>query len=58
MIAAPDGANDTHLVLSRLSTILMDEEFRNSLINATSVDNFIALIDKRVKNSLKNQEKL
>ena len=44
MIAAPDGANDTHLeVLSRLSTILMDEEFRNSLINATSVDEFIAL---------------
>ena len=31
MIAAPDGANDTHLeVLSRLSTILMDEEFRNN----------------------------
>ena len=58
MIAAPDGANDTHLeVLSRLSTILMDEEFRNSLINATSVDEFIALIDKKkVKNSLKNQE--
>ncbi len=48
MIAAPDGANDTHLeVLSRLSTILMDEEFRNSLINATSIDEFIALIDKK-----------
>ena len=48
MIAAPDGANDTHLeVLSRLSTILMDEEFRNSLINATSVDEFISLIDKK-----------
>ena len=29
MIAAPDGANNTHLeVLSRLSTILMDEDFR------------------------------
>ena len=48
MIAAPDGANDTHLeVLSRLSTILMDEEFRNNLINATSVDEFISLIDKK-----------
>ncbi|EQG75597.1 phosphoenolpyruvate-dependent sugar phosphotransferase system, EIIA 2 family protein [Clostridioides difficile DA00165] len=33
MIAAPDGANNTHLeVLSRLSTILMDEDFRNKLI--------------------------
>ena len=39
MIAAPDGANNTHLeVLSRLSTILMDEEFKNSLIDAKSVD--------------------
>lgn len=48
MIAAPDGANDTHLeVLSRLSTILMDEEFRNNLINATSIEEFIALIDKK-----------
>lgn len=48
MIAAPDGANDTHLeVLSRLSTILMDEEFRNNLINTTSVDEFISLIDKK-----------
>ena len=48
MIAAPDGANDTHLeVLSRLSTILMDEEFRNNLINTTSIDEFISLIDKK-----------
>lgn len=47
MIAAPDGANDTHLeVLSRLSTILMDENFRKSLINSTSVDEFLSLIDK------------
>lgn len=47
MIAAPDGANDTHLeVLSRLSTILMDEIFRKSLINSTSVDEFLSLIDK------------
>ncbi|MGX4599399.1 PTS fructose transporter subunit IIABC [Faecalimicrobium sp. JNUCC 81] len=48
MIAAPEGANDTHLeVLSRLSTILMDEEFRNNLINASSVDEFIKLIDDK-----------
>lgn len=47
MIAAPDGANDTHLeVLSRLSTILMDENFRSSLINANSADEFLSLIDK------------
>ncbi|MGL5084352.1 MAG: PTS sugar transporter subunit IIA, partial [Clostridium sp.] len=30
MIAAPDGENNVHLdVLARLSTILMDEEFKN-----------------------------
>ena len=47
MIAAPDGANDTHLeVLSRLSIILMDEIFRSSLINASSADEFLSLIDK------------
>ena len=48
MIAAPEGANDTHLeVLSRLSTILMDESFRNSLINASSIDEFLSLIDEK-----------
>ncbi|MGL5346846.1 MAG: PTS sugar transporter subunit IIA, partial [Peptostreptococcaceae bacterium] len=48
MIAAPDGANNTHLeVLSRLSTILMDEEFRNTLINSISEDEFLKLIDMK-----------
>ncbi|WP_455542130.1 PTS fructose transporter subunit IIABC, partial [Intestinibacter sp.] len=48
MIAAPDGANNTHLeVLSRLSTILMDPDFKNSLINSKSVDEFLSLIDKK-----------
>ena len=48
MIAAPDGANDTHLeVLSRLSTILMDEDFRMNLMNSKSIDEFIQLIDKK-----------
>lgn len=48
MIAAPDGANNTHLeVLSRLSTILMDEAFRQNLMNATSVDEFLSLIDAK-----------
>lgn len=48
MIAAPEGANNTHLdVLSRLSTFLMDEGFRQSLINATSVDQFLTLIEEK-----------
>ncbi|WP_419724970.1 PTS fructose transporter subunit IIABC [Terrisporobacter petrolearius] len=50
MIAAPDGANDTHLeVLSRLSTILMDESFRNNLINTSSVEEFLNLINIKEK---------
>ncbi len=46
MIAAPDGANNTHLdVLSRLSTILMDNKFRESLINAANATEFLRLIN-------------
>lgn len=46
MIAAPDGANNTHLdVLSRLSTILMDPEFRQSLIQAATPEKFLDLIN-------------
>lgn len=57
MIAAPDGANDTHLgVLSRLSTILMDESFRNDLINASSVDEFLNLINAKEKEKFPEEE--
>ena len=57
MIAAPDGANDTHLeVLSRLSTILMDESFRNDLMNSPSVDEFLDLIDEKEKEKFPEEE--
>ncbi|MCC3865861.1 fructose-specific PTS transporter subunit EIIC [Terrisporobacter petrolearius] len=57
MIAAPDGANNTHLeVLSRLSTILMDENFRNDLINASSIDEFLNLINKKEKEKFPEEE--
>ena len=59
MIAAPDGANDTHLeVLSRLSTILMDESFRNDLINASSEDEFLNLINKKEKEKFPEEEEV
>ncbi len=46
MIAVPKSGNNLHLdVLSRLSVLLMDEIFKNKLINATSKENFIKLID-------------
>ena len=49
MIAAPEAANTLHLeVLSRLSTILMDEEFRaGKLIASTDVETFLNLVDKK-----------
>lgn len=48
MIAAPDGANNTHLdVLSRLSTILMDGKFRESLVNSKDNTEFLKLINTK-----------
>ena len=57
MIAAPDGANNTHLeVLSRLSTILMDETFRSRLMSAKTVDEFLALIDQKEMEAFKEEQ--
>ncbi|WP_408071615.1 fructose-specific PTS transporter subunit EIIC [Butyrivibrio sp. JL13D10] len=48
MIAAPDGAADTHLeVLSKLMTMLMDQNFTKSLIDAKTPEEFIDIIDKQ-----------
>ena len=48
MIAAPEGGADTHLeVLSKLMTMLMDVNFCKTLVEAKSVDEFLALIDKK-----------
>ncbi|MFB6466905.1 fructose-specific PTS transporter subunit EIIC [Cytobacillus sp. Hz8] len=46
MIAAPEGANNTHLeALSRLSTILMKKDVRERLMSAKSVDEILEIID-------------
>lgn len=46
MIAAPDGAADTHLeVLSKLMTMLMDQSFAKSLVEAKTAKEFLGLID-------------
>ena len=48
MIAVPDNSDNLHLeVLARLSTILMDEEFRKKLISCTDKDKFLKLIDEK-----------
>ena len=47
LIAAPNTEDNVHLdVLSKLSVLMMDEDFSNSLRNAASVDEFLAIIDK------------
>lgn len=47
LIAAPNTEDNVHLdVLSRLSVLLMDENFTNGLRNAKSVEEFLSVIDK------------
>ena len=47
LIAAPNTEDNVHLdVLSKLSVLMMDEEFSDSLRNAKSVDEFLEIIDK------------
>lgn len=47
LIAAPNTEDNVHLdVLSKLSMMLMDEEFTSNLRNAKSAEEFLAIIDK------------
>ena len=47
LIAAPNTKDNVHLdVLSKLSVLMMDEEFSESLRNASSVEEFLSIIDK------------
>lgn len=46
LIAAPNTEDNVHLdVLSKLSVLLMDENFTNSLKNAKTVEEFLSVID-------------
>ena len=48
MIAAPDGEADSHLeALSKLSMLLMDPEFKNSLTAAETPEDFLRLINEK-----------
>lgn len=50
MIAAPEGAADTHVeVLSKLATMVIDPDFKNALIQAATVDRFLELITAKEK---------
>lgn len=52
LIAAPNTEDNVHLdVLSRLSVLLMDEDFTNKLRQATSVSEFKQIIEEAEKGS-------
>jgi len=58
MIAVPDNSDNLHLeVLARLSTILMDENFRTSLINCSDTNEFLKLIDQKEKEKFPDEPK-
>lgn len=63
MIAAPEGANNTHLeALARLSGMLMNEGVRKQLLNATSKKEVLEIIDshdrEEEKEEIKQQGKM
>jgi PTS system fructose-specific IIC component len=48
MIAAPEGANETHLeTLSRLSTLLMNEDFRKRLLEAETEEELLDIVRRQ-----------
>ncbi len=56
MIAAPDGANDTHLdTLSKLSSMLMYDDFRQAIMQAASAEEILSIIDAK-QNELENED--
>ena len=58
MIAAPAAGDDVHLqALSRLSTLLMNPGFKESLIGAKDADEFLYIIDKAENERFGEEEK-
>ena len=58
LIASPHQASDAHLdVLARLSTLLVSEDFRDSLINCQSVDSFLKIINDAEKSEIEKDKK-
>ena len=56
MIAATEGANNTHLeTLSRLSTLLMNEDFKQKLLIVKTPEEVLSLIDNQEAEKLKEE---
>lgn len=59
LIAAPNTEDNVHLdVLSRLSVLLMDEEFTKSLLNAKTPEEFLQIIDEAEQEKTEGEEKV
>jgi fructose PTS system EIIBC or EIIC component len=57
MIAAPEGANNTHLeALARLSSMLMDSSFRARIESASNEEEIIRLITEKEEEEMKEAE--
>ena len=57
LIAAPNTKENVHLeVLSRLSMLLMDDDFTDSLRNAKTVEEFRAIVDKAENEKLAEED--
>ncbi len=57
LIAAPNSQDNVHLeVLARLSNLLMDEDFKNSLISAKSKEEFLQIIDDAEKSRIEEEQ--
>ena len=58
LIASPHQASDAHIdVLARLSSLLIDDNFRKSLIEAKSKEEFLDLIDNAEVKEIAHKEK-
>ena len=57
LIAAPDTEENVHLeVLSRLSMLLMDESFKENLLKAKTVEEFLACVDQAEKDKFEEEK--
>lgn len=58
MIAAPDGANNTHIeTLARLSQLLLDDDFKAALENAATADEVVDILIKLKLKSFQEKRK-
>ena len=58
LIAAPNTEDNVHLdVLARLSTLLMDDDFRKSLLNASTKAEFLQAVDRAEQEKFQEEGK-